>query len=251
MTEGEVVQTGTAQELFETPRAHLRRALRRQPRDELALVQHRGRRRPAGAGAGSAARRARARRSRVCPARSSWASVPSSSSCSPSPIEGGHPVELLSVRPHGQRTRWCSARLEDQSLWAKLRDDAGAGGGPGLGAPAARTRAGLRQRTPGRPRRMKVHSNRAWLFVLPVLISVAFSAILPLMTIVNYSVQDILGPTQKVFVGAEWFKQVCATAICTARWDVSWCSRWRCWPSRSRWASPSRWPCRRQAGERR
>jgi glycerol transport system permease protein len=55
---------------------------------------------------------------------------------------------------------------------------------------------------------MKVHSNRAWLFVLPVLISVAFSAILPLMTIVNYSVQDILGPTQKVFVGAEWFKQV-------------------------------------------
>jgi glycerol transport system permease protein len=28
------------------------------------------------------------------------------------------------------------------------------------------------------------------------------------MTIVNYSVQDILGPTQKVFVGTEWFKAV-------------------------------------------
>jgi glycerol transport system permease protein len=55
---------------------------------------------------------------------------------------------------------------------------------------------------------MKVHSNRAWLFLLPVVVSVAFSAVLPLMTIVNYSVQDILGPTQKVFVGAEWFKQV-------------------------------------------
>ncbi|RZA25657.1 MAG: sugar ABC transporter permease, partial [Proteobacteria bacterium] len=33
-------------------------------------------------------------------------------------------------------------------------------------------------------------------------------AILPLMTIVNYSVQDILSPTQKVFVGTEWFQTV-------------------------------------------
>ena len=51
-------------------------------------------------------------------------------------------------------------------------------------------------------------NQRAWLLVLPVLISVAFSAIVPLMTVVNYSVQDILGPDQRVFVGTEWFKQV-------------------------------------------
>jgi glycerol transport system permease protein len=55
---------------------------------------------------------------------------------------------------------------------------------------------------------MKTHNNRAWFLILPVILTVAFSAILPLMTVVNYSVQDILGPTQKVFVGTEWFKAV-------------------------------------------
>jgi glycerol transport system permease protein len=51
-------------------------------------------------------------------------------------------------------------------------------------------------------------NQRAWWFVLPVLISVAFSAFVPLMTIVNYSVQDILGPDQAVFVGMEWYKEI-------------------------------------------
>jgi glycerol transport system permease protein len=51
-------------------------------------------------------------------------------------------------------------------------------------------------------------NQRAWLFVLPVLVSVAFSALIPLMTVVNYSVQDILGPDQAVFVGLEWYKEV-------------------------------------------
>jgi glycerol transport system permease protein len=53
---------------------------------------------------------------------------------------------------------------------------------------------------------MKVVNQRAWLLVIPVLVCVAFSAVLPLMTVVNYSVQDIISPTQKVFVGMEWFK---------------------------------------------
>jgi len=51
----------------------------------------------------------------------------------------------------------------------------------------------------------KTFNNRAWLLVLPVVLSVAFSAIIPLMTVVNYSVQDILGPQQRVWVGNEWF----------------------------------------------
>lgn len=51
-------------------------------------------------------------------------------------------------------------------------------------------------------------NQRAWWFVLPVLISVAFSALIPLMTIVNYSVQDILGPDQAVFVGMEWYREI-------------------------------------------
>jgi len=54
----------------------------------------------------------------------------------------------------------------------------------------------------------KPTNNRAWLLVLPVLCIVAFSAVIPLMTVVNYSVQDILGPDQRVFVGREWFHKV-------------------------------------------
>lgn len=54
----------------------------------------------------------------------------------------------------------------------------------------------------------KPYNNKAWFFILPVFLSVAFSAIVPLMTVVNYSVQDILSPTQSVFVGLEWFQKV-------------------------------------------
>jgi glycerol transport system permease protein len=54
----------------------------------------------------------------------------------------------------------------------------------------------------------KTFNNKAWLLVIPVFLCVAFSAIIPLMTVVNYSVQDILGPDQRVFVGTEWFKKV-------------------------------------------
>src|SRR5688500_9030891 len=51
-------------------------------------------------------------------------------------------------------------------------------------------------------------NQKAWLLVLPVIICVAFSAILPLMTVVNYSVQDIISPERRVFVGTEWFASV-------------------------------------------
>jgi glycerol transport system permease protein len=51
----------------------------------------------------------------------------------------------------------------------------------------------------------KVRNNRAWWLVLPMLALVAFSAIVPLMTVVNYSVQDVLDPHTRYFVGVEWF----------------------------------------------
>ncbi|MCP5426585.1 MAG: sugar ABC transporter permease [Gammaproteobacteria bacterium] len=54
----------------------------------------------------------------------------------------------------------------------------------------------------------KIQNNKAWLLVIPVFVIVAFSAIIPLMTVVNYSVQDIFGPGQRVFIGTEWFKEV-------------------------------------------
>jgi glycerol transport system permease protein len=55
---------------------------------------------------------------------------------------------------------------------------------------------------------MKPVNQKAWLLILPVLLCVAFSAILPLMTVVNYSVQDIISPERRVFVGTEWFAAV-------------------------------------------
>jgi glycerol transport system permease protein len=55
---------------------------------------------------------------------------------------------------------------------------------------------------------MKPVNQKAWLLILPVVVCVAFSAILPLMTVVNYSVQDIISPERRVFVGTEWFKAV-------------------------------------------
>ena len=51
-------------------------------------------------------------------------------------------------------------------------------------------------------------NQKAWFLVLPVLVCVAFSAILPLMVVVNYSVQDIISPERRVFVGTEWFTAV-------------------------------------------
>jgi glycerol transport system permease protein len=51
-------------------------------------------------------------------------------------------------------------------------------------------------------------NQKAWFLVLPVIVCVAFSAILPLMTVVNYSVQDILSPDRRIFVGTEWFTAV-------------------------------------------
>jgi len=51
-------------------------------------------------------------------------------------------------------------------------------------------------------------NNRAWLLVLPVLAIVAFSAVLPLMTVVNYSVQDTFGNNQFFWNGLGWFQEV-------------------------------------------
>lgn len=51
-------------------------------------------------------------------------------------------------------------------------------------------------------------NNKAWYMVLPVLVLVAFSAVIPLMTVVNYSVQDTFGNNQFFWAGTAWFEQV-------------------------------------------
>ncbi|MFE8071135.1 sugar ABC transporter permease [Marinobacteraceae bacterium S3BR75-40.1] len=54
----------------------------------------------------------------------------------------------------------------------------------------------------------RVENNKAWFLVIPVFALVAFSAIVPLMTVVNYSVQDIFGPNNAYFVGTEWYREI-------------------------------------------
>ena len=58
---------------------------------------------------------------------------------------------------------------------------------------------------------MKTVNQRAWLLVLPVLVLVAFSAVIPLMTVVNYSVQDTFGNNVFFWAGLEWFEQALAS----------------------------------------
>ncbi len=49
---------------------------------------------------------------------------------------------------------------------------------------------------------------KAWLFVLPVVALVAFNAVIPLMTVVNYSVQETFGNNVFFWEGVKWFEQV-------------------------------------------
>ncbi|MFZ0849606.1 MAG: sugar ABC transporter permease [Hyphomicrobiaceae bacterium] len=54
----------------------------------------------------------------------------------------------------------------------------------------------------------KTHNQMGWLFVLPVVVLVAFNAIIPLMAVVNYSVQETFGNNMFFFEGVKWFEQV-------------------------------------------
>jgi len=54
----------------------------------------------------------------------------------------------------------------------------------------------------------KTVNQKAWFMVLPVLLLVSFSAIIPLMTVVNYSVQDTFGNNEFFWVGLEWFEEI-------------------------------------------
>jgi len=58
-----------------------------------------------------------------------------------------------------------------------------------------------------RVKSFKPQDNRAWLGVLPVVLVIAFSAVIPLMTVINYSVQDILDFNSRYFVGLQWYRE--------------------------------------------
>jgi glycerol transport system permease protein len=54
----------------------------------------------------------------------------------------------------------------------------------------------------------KTVNHKAWFLVLPMLVLVAFSAVVPLMTVVNYSVQDTFGKNEFFWAGLEWFDEM-------------------------------------------
>ncbi len=54
----------------------------------------------------------------------------------------------------------------------------------------------------------KPTNNRAWFFVLPVLVLVLFSSIVPVMTVVNYSLQDSMGVNNFFWNGDSWFRDL-------------------------------------------
>jgi glycerol transport system permease protein len=54
----------------------------------------------------------------------------------------------------------------------------------------------------------KPWNNRAWFFVVPVLALVLFSSIVPMMTVVNYSLQDSMGENNFFWNGDAWFRDL-------------------------------------------
>ena len=54
----------------------------------------------------------------------------------------------------------------------------------------------------------KTVNQKAWFFVLPVFAMVAFNALIPLMTVVNFSVQESFGGNEFFWSGLRWFEQV-------------------------------------------
>ena len=55
---------------------------------------------------------------------------------------------------------------------------------------------------------VRTTNQKAWLFVLPVFLLVAFNALIPLMTVVNYSVQETFGDNVFFWEGLRWYQQV-------------------------------------------
>ncbi|WP_272004532.1 carbohydrate ABC transporter permease [Roseovarius sp. ZX-A-9] len=55
---------------------------------------------------------------------------------------------------------------------------------------------------------MRTHNQKAWFFVLPVLLLVAFNALIPMMTVVNYSVQETFGNNVFFWEGLRWFQEL-------------------------------------------
>ena len=108
------------------------------------------------------------------------------------------------------RVRFARVRVGDARLAARVPNGFGVGGGTAGLEIRSSPRARLCRQHPGRGEGLmdKTVNQKAWFLVLPVFALVAFSAILPLMTVVNYSMQDTFGNNQFFWNGVGWFKEL-------------------------------------------
>ena len=122
----------------------------------------------------------------------------------------GIPVDIVKVSDAG-RYRIVEARCEESRIKLLLEE--------GVSLPAsnacvrfdpAHTRLYADGRAVGVGPTMdgKTQNQMGWLFVLPVVALVAFNAVIPLMAVVNYSVQETFGNNMFFFEGVKWFEQV-------------------------------------------
>lgn len=54
----------------------------------------------------------------------------------------------------------------------------------------------------------KVQNNKAWFFILPVIFLVAFNAVIPLITVVNYAFQETFNNNIFTWQGTKWFENI-------------------------------------------
>jgi len=58
---------------------------------------------------------------------------------------------------------------------------------------------------------LNIHNNRAWFLVLPSVLLLAFVAVIPLISVINYSFHDIFTQESKYWVGMEWYREILGT----------------------------------------
>ena len=182
MNDGEIVQTGTPVELFERPRHTFVGHFIGSPGMNVlpcevkgGKVRFAGRvvetihaKVPDGAGKVRARRASRVRE------------------FSPN----GIPIDVVKVSDAG-RYRIVETRHAAGAHQAAGRRERRHSGRPRPDRLRSRPHPGLSRRLGGRMN--KIVNQKAWFFVLPVFVMVAFNALIPLMTVVNFSVQETFG----------------------------------------------------------
>ena len=71
----------------------------------------------------------------------------------------------------------------------------------------------------------KTENQKAWFFVLPVVVLVAMNALIPLMTVVNYSVQETFGDNVFFWEGVNGLSRFCILSAFMPRSGASLLSR--------------------------